>query len=144
MNNRHPIGNLAENSAETKIWITKLKMETLDAKTCNAFKRRLGVYRPERNKETWVSKETHMLYSWAIEEIQLLFKFSAAFIKRQNKMQYFAIETHLQSQRFAIICDFIAKSCNIFNPLFIAYSVRGVGLGDYMKSIATFCVLEMQ
>ena len=29
--------------------------------------------------------------------------YSAAFIKCQNKMQYFAIEMHLHSQRFAII-----------------------------------------
>ena len=42
--------------------------------------------------------------------------YSAAFIKRQNKMQHFAIEMHSQSQRFAIICEFIAK-----NPLCIAY-----------------------
>ena len=59
-------------------------------------------------------------------------------------MQYFAIAMHLQSQTFAIICDFIAEICDIFNPLRIAYSEYSVCLGDKMKSIATFCVLEMQ
>ena len=70
--------------------------------------------------------------------------YSAAFIKCQTKMQYFAIEMHLQSQRFTIICDFIAKSCNIFNSLCIVYGESNVFLGDKMKSIATFCVLDMQ
>ena len=69
--------------------------------------------------------------------------YSAAFIKCQ-KVQYFAIEMHLQSQTFAIICDFIAKNYNIFNPPCIAHSECSVCSGDKMGSIATFCAVEMQ
>ena len=70
--------------------------------------------------------------------------YSAAFIKRQNKMQYYAIENAF-TQSFAIICDFIAKRCNIFNLLCVAYIVNVMFvLGDKLKSIATFCILEVQ
>ena len=69
--------------------------------------------------------------------------FHVAFIKRQNKMRYFAFEMQPNIAKFCNFCDFIAKVCNIFNPSYIAHCECNVCLGDKMKSIATSCVLEI-